>query len=96
MPDITIRRNERAVFRPLEEGSGGVLLDLDTGEYRRLNTTGALIWELIADGVTRDDVVAGIRDRVEQPPADLEGQVDAFLAALAERGLISVDQAGGD
>lgn len=88
MADVTIQRNSRAVFRRLEAGAGAVLLHLDTGEYRQLNETGALIWSLLEDAPNRTALIAAVRDAVTNPPANLDAEVDAFVAALAERGLV--------
>lgn len=91
MADEAIRRNERAVFRRLETGAGGVLLHLDSGAYRHLNETGALIWGLLESGPSRSELLAGIRAVVTDPPPNLESEVDAFLLSLEERGLVDRD-----
>lgn len=85
-----IRVSDRVVFRPLE-GSGGVLLDLDSGEYRQLNTMGATIWSLLSNSPSRAQLLGELRARVRNPPEHMETEVDRFLAALRERRLIRVD-----
>lgn len=95
MTDDTIRRNSRAVFRRLEAGSGGVLLHLDSGAYRHLNETGALIWDVLETGPTRTELLAELRRIVTNPPVGLDAEVDAFLEALKERDLIETGEPGG-
>jgi hypothetical protein len=79
------------VARDLAEGEGGVLLHLDSGQYHGVNPIGLAIWELIDDGCTVADVVDRLRDRVEDPPADLEGDVLRFVTRVHERDLLVVE-----
>lgn len=93
-PTTTVHRNPRAVFRRLAEGSGGVLLHLDSTQYHGVNEVGAAIWELIEADVAFGDLVAALRGRLEDPPADLEADVESFLAELGERELVELTAAG--
>ena len=88
-----VHRNQRAVFRRLAEGSGGVLLHLDSTQYHGVNEVGAAIWELTETDVAFGDLVSALRGRLDDPPADLEGDVESFLRELEERGLVEL-QAG--
>jgi hypothetical protein len=89
-PDAKISRNEKAVARRLDEGEGGVILHLDTGAYHGVNEVGLLIWELLETEQTMPELVAGVRDRVDEPPPQLEDDVASFLAEVQERDLIVV------
>jgi coenzyme PQQ synthesis protein D (PqqD) len=89
-PDSKISRNEKAVARRLDEGEGGVILHLDTGAYHGVNEVGLLIWELLETEQTMQELVAGVRDRVDEPPPQLEDDVASFLADVQERDLIVV------
>lgn len=88
-----LRRTQDVVYRDLAEGSGGVLLHLQTADYLRMNEVGARIWHAI-DGV-RDEagVVAEVRAQLPDAPPRLEDDVRAFLATLRERRLVE-DAAG--
>ena len=90
MTNGRIRIRERVVFRPME-GSGGVLLDLDSGEYRQLNLMGATIWALLQDAPSREELLSQLRDRIEDAPDYMAEEVDRFLDALQERNLIGFD-----
>jgi hypothetical protein len=74
----------------LEPGAGGVLLHLDSGAYRHVNETGALIWGLLEDDPTRSELLSRVRAEVKNPPPSLDSEVGAFLAALEERSLIEI------
>jgi hypothetical protein len=89
-----IHRNPRAVFRRLAEGSGGVLLHLDSTQYHGVNEVGAAIWELTEQDITFGDLVAALRGRLDDPPADLEADVASFLDDLGGRGLVDLQPVG--
>jgi hypothetical protein len=82
----SVRRSSRASFRRLENGSA-VVLHLDTAQYHGLNEVGAAIWDL-ADGRTFEEIVLGLREQLEDAPANLEDDVTEFLEALHERELV--------
>jgi hypothetical protein len=80
------RPADQVVFRDLDQG--GVVLHLGSGEYHGLNQAGMLIWGLL-DGRRLDELVAAVRERVQDSPAELEAQVRAFVDGLAQRGLVT-------
>ena len=51
-----------------------------------LKDTARLIWLVAADG--GEDVVAEVADIVGRPPAEIEGDVQQFLADVRARGLL--------
>jgi hypothetical protein len=85
--------NPRAVYRKLAEGSGGVVLHLDTAAYHGVNETGAYIWSLLDGGVTFGGVLERLRTDMEGAPDALEDEVRAFVEALRERNLVTVEPA---
>jgi hypothetical protein len=65
-----------------------VALDLQGSSYFAVNRAGAALWEALAGGTTREDLVSKL---VTEFGIDRDGaarDVDAFLAALAERELL--------
>lgn len=79
-------RAERVVWSTVD---GEILaLDLTTSRYLRLNESAADLWRWMDGTRTRgqlvDDLVAAYD--VDRPTA--EGDVDAFLTVLTDRGLI--------
>ena len=83
-----IRRNPQVVYRALA-GEGGVLLHLESGTYHGLNEIGTLIWGLLDEEKTFDGLVEKLRERLLDPPDDLSGEVERFLADLRERDLLA-------
>jgi len=92
-PDDRIMPNPRAVFRELSEGSGGVVLHLDTAAYHGVNETGAYIWSLLDGGATVGAVLERLRADMEGAPTSLDEEVTAFVHALSERNLVAVEPA---
>jgi len=76
--------------RELAEGEGGVLLHLESGSYHGVNPVGLVIWELLEDERSVADLVNAVRDRVEDPPPELESDVMDFLTGVEARDLLIV------
>lgn len=85
-----VRRNPEVVSRDLDEGEGGVLLHLVSGQYHGVNPIGLAIWELIAQERTVQEVVDALRERIDDPPPDLESDVIEFLTKVHDRDLVVV------
>jgi hypothetical protein len=87
-----VRRNPSVAYRGLGEEGGGVLLHLATGAYHGVNEVGAFIWSLLeTDGdVTFGVVIRRLREKLEDPPADLPEDIGAFVEDLASRDLVSL------
>ncbi len=65
-----------------------VLLHLGTKRYFQLNSTGAVIWAGVRDGLPRADVVARLVTEFDAPPDEAERELDRLLDELRERGLV--------
>ena len=81
-------RSPRVVHSSLSGGEV-VLLNLETGQYHELNAIGALIWDLLDGSRGTEEVSAKLREKVKDPPSDLDAIVAGFLSDLEERGLVS-------
>jgi hypothetical protein len=92
-PATAVRRSPRAAYRKLQDGAGGVLLNLDTAAYHGVNEIGALIWSLLDDGPTISVLIARMRAAVPEAPPQLDDDVAAFVQGLAERELVSLSRA---
>lgn len=84
-----IRKNPHVVFRELAGENGGVLLNVESGQYHGLNTVGSLIWDLIDGERGIDHLIAELREQLDDPPANLREEAERFLADLRKRDLIS-------
>ena len=82
-PSTVVRHDPRATFRRLADDQGAVVLHLDTSLYHGVNEIGAAVWELSEDGMAFGDLVTTLRERVEDPPADIEADIEEFLYANA-------------
>lgn len=90
-PAARLSRAPGAVFRELSAGEGAVILNLETGQYHGVNPVGVLVWQLLEPSPTFDQLVATVREQVVDAPDALVGDVAAFLDALVERGLATVE-----
>ena len=76
----------QAVFRPLDKG--GVVLNVETGDYYELNASGRFLWEQVEAGLSRDSVVDALTQQYGIDRAAAEADVDDFLAELRRRRLL--------
>lgn len=85
-----IRKSPNVVFRKMSGDEGAVLLRLDTAAYHGLNATGAAIWDRVREGISLEELIREVRGIFEDPPPTLDGEVEGFVTALLERGLLEV------
>jgi hypothetical protein len=70
-----------------------VVINLESGKYYSVNSTGSAIWRLMEAGWSPSATVSRLLDGV--PPEEGHQQVLAFWARLLEEGLIRPDPATG-
>lgn len=78
----------RGEVRSMQDEAGMVLLDLSAGKYFSLNNVGALIWEEIVAGRSRQAICDGVQQRFSASPEQATADVATFLHHLEEKGLI--------
>jgi Coenzyme PQQ synthesis protein D (PqqD) len=66
-----------------------VALDLRSSEYIGVNPSGRAVWQELADGATKDDLVAKLVRSFDVDENTARRDLDAFLAVLDERGLLA-------
>jgi len=66
-----------------------VLLNLNTGVYFSLNSTGRRFWELLSEGVAMDAMLPRLSDEYEVEAAVLRIDIDSLVRQLAAEGLIA-------
>jgi hypothetical protein len=91
-PETIVRRKPDVVFRELQEGEGGVLLHLLSGEYHGLNQLGCVVWSLMESERTFGDLVADVRGQLDESPDSLQQDVSTFLEGLRDRDLVEFSQ----
>ena len=65
-----------------------VVLDLSDAKYLAVNSTGAAIWPLLAEGATRATLLDTLKERFDVDDETAQGGLDAFLDAARERKLL--------
>ena len=68
-----------------------VLLDLDSQSYFGLDPVGTLIWEAVADGKSKAEIVERIIAQFDVDAEVAQRDLQAFLDQLADDELISKD-----
>lgn len=72
-----------------------VLLNMDTKNYYRLNATAAVVFKGLERGLSRDAIVDSLLAQFDVERPEAEEAVDALLADLASRGLVSPGEGAG-
>jgi hypothetical protein len=65
-----------------------VALDLRSSEYFAVNRTGAVIWDLLLDGSTENELAATVVERFSVPAERAAEDVGEFVKQLAARDLL--------
>ncbi len=84
MSELRLRRD--VIWR---EADGEVLaLDGDSKNYVSANAAGLLLWKALADGATREQLVATLVEEFGIDAVHGAHDVDAFLAEMAANGFL--------
>lgn len=73
------------------EGGEGILVDLNTKQYYRLNETGALVWRGLENGSTVEDIVSEMQTLYEVTREHALTSVDKLLLTLESNKLVKRD-----
>ena len=68
-----------------------VVLDVDHAEFLAVNRSGAALWNRLAGGASRDQLVGVLVDRYGIEGVRAAADVDQFLTSLADRHLLEDD-----
>jgi hypothetical protein len=71
-----------------------VLLDPETGRCVRLNGSGAVVWEALAEPAMVDELAAALAEAAGIDRDRAGADVRAFVAELRVRGLVEVNAPG--
>ena len=82
MAPTAIRASAAAVFRPLE--SGGVVLNVESGDYYELNASGRFLWEQLQGDSDQDSIVAALAEQygIDLATAQADLRYDNWLRQL--------------
>jgi hypothetical protein len=81
-------RLRRSSLQWLDADGEIVALDEETLVYLSANESGAVLWEALAGGTTRDALVDALVDRFGIDNEQAARDVDTFLAELERRNLL--------
>jgi len=70
------------------QGTGGILVDLNTKQYYQLNETGSLIWRGLEKGSSIDDIITEMRTVYEVTTEHAQASVEKLLTNLESRKLV--------
>ena len=88
--DARIRIPDHVVFRSFETET--LLLNLNTGQYHGVNRTGGRLLQLLEEtGGSVRGAVARLAEETDVSVQEISSDMAEFCAALAERGLIEID-----
>jgi hypothetical protein len=65
-----------------------VAVDVATSTYLAANDSGTVLWQTLAGGATRDELVTALAERFGLDAEQAGADVDAFLAQLEAQGLL--------
>ena len=76
-----------------EQGNDGwtLLVNPDTAGALAVNSTGAMVWNLVDGRRTTLEIAAAMRRRFREAPETLADDVSALLAKLAEEGFVGYE-----
>jgi hypothetical protein len=64
------------------------LFDPGKAKYLNLDGSGSAIWNLLAEPITRGEIVANLLERYEVEETTCQSEVEAFLKDAIDRGLV--------
>jgi hypothetical protein len=85
--------NPRALCRAVDDEA--IALDLDAGQYYGLNAVAARVWQLLAEGRAMSSICVTLLEEFDVAPDALRADVNAFVAELVAKGLVTEEQEDG-
>ena len=68
-----------------------VVLKTDSGKSFRLNHTGEMVWGMIAEGNSEEDIIHKLSSLFQESSEVFKQDMEAFLAELKSEGLVVYD-----
>ncbi len=89
---VAYRRSPRALYRAV---GGEVIVALPgRGEIESLSATAGIVWQLLQQPRSADEIVEILRDEFAGSGAEIARDVATLLADLSERGLVEEERVG--
>lgn len=78
----------RSTVRAAGSEDGIVLLDLESGKYHSLNPVGARVWQGLANGRSRAQILRQLTELFDAPPEQIRADVDGILERFTRLGIL--------
>jgi hypothetical protein len=88
MSDSTLRPATEVLARRLP--GGAVLVHLTTNRIFEVNETGAVVWELLVEGLSRDDLLTRLIETFAVDRDQAAADLDRIVAELQAEGLLNL------
>jgi len=79
-------RNEGVVTGRV--GEEMVMLDMEQGKYFGLNEVATMIWELLKDPLTAEELTAALTEEYEVNEEECRQEVEEWIGEMERRGLV--------
>lgn len=73
-----------------ELGDEAVLLNVETGLYFGLGEAEVIVWHMLGDGASEDEIIGRLLDTYEVDASQLRVDLTQFLETLLERNLLQL------
>jgi len=65
-----------------------VMLDMEQGKYFGLNEVATMIWELLKDPLTAEELTAALTEEYEVNEEECRQEVEEWIGEMERRGLV--------
>ncbi|NNM83226.1 MAG: PqqD family protein [Burkholderiales bacterium] len=87
MPEEKLQRSKDLLGAAV--GEEFLMMSIEKGSYFSLNSVGARIWELLENPLTVGELVIRLAEEYDVSPDTCRNEVETFLTALRERGMLN-------
>lgn len=87
MHPVKISPQKEVIFTDFD-GQEGILVDLNTKQYYRLNETGSVVWRALEKGNTVDEIISGLQNTYEVSEDHARASVEKLLSSLEMNKLV--------
>jgi hypothetical protein len=84
-----ICRNPSAISSELD--GEAVILDMESGKYHSLDSTGTRIWEILEDKISFNDIVFQLMREYSVEREQCSTEVEEFINRMADLGLVEAE-----
>jgi Coenzyme PQQ synthesis protein D (PqqD). len=84
---VKITTQQDVIFTDFDSHEG-ILVDLNTKQYYRLNETGSVVWRGLENGRTVDEIVSEIQMSYDVSSEHAHASVEKLVASLEKNNLV--------